>query len=73
MDKKRDLDDNWYMLPMDERKKLMRDRGMIGRQYAGKIKQFISGSQGLDKYEWGVTYCQMTCSNLKDYLRNAFR
>ena len=55
MDKKRDLDDNWYMLPMDERKKLMRDHGMIGRQYAGKIKQFISGSQGLDKYEWGVT------------------
>lgn len=55
MDKKRDLDDNWYMLPMDERKQLMRDHGMIGRQYAGKIKQFISGSQGLDKYEWGVT------------------
>lgn len=55
MDKKRDLDDNWYMLPMDERKRLMRDHGMIGRQYAGKVKQFITGSQGLDEYEWAVT------------------
>lgn len=55
MDKKRDLDDNWYMLPMEERKQLMRDHGMIGRKYAGKIKQYITGSQGLDKYEWAVT------------------
>ncbi|MEY8560765.1 hydrogen peroxide-dependent heme synthase [Jeotgalicoccus halotolerans] len=55
MDKKRDLQDNWYMLPMEERKQLMRDHGMIGRKYAGKIKQYITGSQGLDKYEWAVT------------------
>lgn len=55
MDKKRDGDDNWYMLPMTDRQKLMRDHGMIGRSYAGKIKQYITGSQGLDKYEWGVT------------------
>lgn len=55
MDKKRDGDDNWYMLNMDTRKKLMYDHGMIGRQYAGKIKQIISGSVGFDDYEWGVT------------------
>lgn len=55
MDKKRDGDDNWYMLSMDKRKKLMYDHGMIGRQYAGKIKQIISGSIGFDDYEWGVT------------------
>lgn len=55
MDKKRDLEDNWYMLPMEERRRLMRDHGMIGRKYAGKVKQFITGSQGLDKYEWAVT------------------
>lgn len=55
MDKKRDGDDNWYMLDMDTRKKLMYDHGMIGRQYAGKIKQIISGSVGFDDYEWGVT------------------
>ena len=28
---------------------------MIGRSYAGKIKQIISGSVGFDDYEWGVT------------------
>src|SRR5699024_156247 len=39
MDKKRDGDDNWYMLDMDTRKKLIYDHGMIGRQYAGKIKR----------------------------------
>ena len=55
MDKKRDGDDNCYMLDMDTRKKLMYDHGMIGRQYAGKIKQIISGSVGFDDYEWGVT------------------
>lgn len=55
MDKKRDLDDNWYMLPMERRRELMYEHGMIGRKYAGKIKQYITGSQGLDAYEWGVT------------------
>lgn len=55
MAKKRDGDDNWYMLSMDKRKKLMYDHSMIGRQYAGKIKQIISGSIGFDDYEWGVT------------------
>jgi peroxiredoxin len=55
MNKKRDLQDNWYMLPMEERKTLMRSHGMIGRGYAGKVKQIISGSVGLDDWEWGVT------------------
>ncbi|WP_227394536.1 hydrogen peroxide-dependent heme synthase [Jeotgalibacillus aurantiacus] len=55
MDKKREGDDNWYMLSMEQRKKLMYDHGMIGRQYAGKIKQIISGSVGFDDWEWGVT------------------
>lgn len=55
MDKKRDGDDNWYMLDMDDRKSLMRSHGMIGRGYAGKVKQIISGSVGFDDYEWGVT------------------
>ncbi len=55
MDKKRDGNDNWYMLSMDERKNLMRSHGMIGRGYAGKVKQIITGSVGLDDHEWGVT------------------
>ncbi|MFC5405593.1 hydrogen peroxide-dependent heme synthase [Cohnella soli] len=55
MNKKRDLQDNWYMLPMEERKSLMRSHGMIGRGYAGKVKQIISGSVGFDDWEWSVT------------------
>ncbi|MDA1476745.1 hydrogen peroxide-dependent heme synthase [Bacillus changyiensis] len=55
MDKRRSGNDNWYMLSMEERKKLMRSHGMIGRGYAGKVKQIITGSVGFDDYEWGVT------------------
>ncbi|WEK53408.1 MAG: heme-dependent peroxidase [Candidatus Cohnella colombiensis] len=55
MNKKRELQDNWYMLSMDDRKAMMRSHGMIGRSYAGKVKQIISGSVGLDDWEWGVT------------------
>ncbi|QJC53250.1 heme-dependent peroxidase [Paenibacillus albicereus] len=55
MNKRRDGGDNWYMLGMDERRAMMRSHGMIGRQYAGKVKQIISGSVGFDNWEWGVT------------------
>ncbi|MCP3761522.1 heme-dependent peroxidase [Domibacillus sp. A3M-37] len=55
MDKRRQGEDNWYMLPMKERGSLMRSHGMIGRQYAGLVKQIITGSVGFDDYEWGVT------------------
>ncbi|MBN6884991.1 hydrogen peroxide-dependent heme synthase [Cytobacillus horneckiae] len=55
MDKRRQGNDNWYMLPMEERRELMRSHGMIGRTYAGKVKQIITGSVGFDDYEWGVT------------------
>lgn len=55
MDKRREGIDNWYMLDMDERRSLMRSHGMIGRGYAGKVKQIISGSVGFDDWEWGVT------------------
>lgn len=55
MDKRRQGNDNWYMLPMEERKGLMRSHGMIGRSYAGKVKQIITGSVGFDDHEWGVT------------------
>lgn len=55
MDKRRQGNDNWYMLPMEERANLMRSHGMIGRKYAGIIKQIITGSVGFDDWEWGVT------------------
>ncbi|MEB1807133.1 MAG: heme-dependent peroxidase [Bacillaceae bacterium] len=55
MDKRRQGNDNWYMLPMEDRRNMMRSHGMIGRQYAGKVKQIITGSVGFDDWEWGVT------------------
>ncbi len=55
MDKRREGNDNWYMLSMDERRDMMRSHGMIGRGYAGKVKQIITGSVGFDDWEWGVT------------------
>jgi hydrogen peroxide-dependent heme synthase len=55
MNKRREGGDNWYMLSMDDRKAMMRSHGMIGRQYAGKVKQIITGSVGFDNWEWGVT------------------
>jgi len=55
MDKRRQGNDNWYMLPMEERSRMMRSHGMIGRGYAGKVKQIITGSVGFDDWEWGVT------------------
>lgn len=55
MNKKREGQDNWYMLSMDERREMMKSHGMIGRSYAGKVTQVIAGSVGLDDWEWGVT------------------
>jgi chlorite dismutase len=54
MNKRRSEADNWYMLPMQERQRLMHDHGMIGRRYAGQVNQIISGSIGFDDWEWGV-------------------
>ncbi len=55
MDRKRGEDKNWYMQPMGERQRMMHEHGMVGRRYAGQVKQIISGSIGLDDWEWGVT------------------
>ncbi|SIS62779.1 hydrogen peroxide-dependent heme synthase [Alicyclobacillus vulcanalis] len=55
MNKRRVHPDNWYMLDEEERRKHLIVHGQIGRQYAGKVKQIISGSVGLDDWEWGVT------------------
>ena len=54
MDRKRGEEKNWYQLPMAERQRQMQEHGDIGRRYAGKVKQIISGSIGFDDWEWGV-------------------
>jgi chlorite dismutase len=54
MDRKRDEAKNWYMLPIEERQRQMEEHGMVGRRYAGKVQQIITGSIGFDDWEWGV-------------------
>lgn len=54
MDRKRGEDKNWYTLPMEERQHQMNDHGVVGRRYAGEVKQIITGSIGFDDWEWGV-------------------
>lgn len=55
MNKKREGQDNWFMLPVEQRRDLMRAHGLTGRKYAGKVTQIVTGSTGLDDWEWGVT------------------
>lgn len=55
MNKKREGNDNWFMLSMDERREMMMSHGRIGRSYADRVRQIITGSIGLDDWEWGVT------------------
>ena len=64
--KKRQGEDNWYMLDFDTRKKLMRTHAITGRKFAGRIKQLITGSTGLDDWEWGVTLMAQQLDAIKD-------
>ena len=54
MDRRRGEEKNWYQLPIAERQRQMAEHGEVGRRYAGKVKQIISGSIGFDDWEWGV-------------------
>lgn len=54
MDKRRGEHVNWYTAPMPDRARMMHEHGLIGRRFAGTVKQIISGSIGLDDWEWGV-------------------
>lgn len=55
MSRRREGNDNWYTLEKGARGKLLYEHSLTGRKYAGKVKQFITGSIGFDKWEWGVT------------------
>ncbi len=66
MTKRRGEVNNWYTLDFDRRKDLMMDHGKSGRRFAGRIVQLISGSTGLDDFEWGVTLFGEHPDDLKD-------
>jgi chlorite dismutase len=55
MTKRRGDTANWYATSYDERNEMMREHGASGRKFAGKVTQLITGSTGLDDFEWGVT------------------
>jgi len=54
MDRRRGEHVNWYRESMAERQRMMAEHGLVGRRYAGEVRQVISGSIGFDDWEWGV-------------------
>jgi hydrogen peroxide-dependent heme synthase len=54
MDRKRGEQVNWYTVPFTERPRMMHEHGLIGRRYGDVVKQIITGSIGMDDWEWGV-------------------
>ena len=70
MSKSRDVGRNWFNLPYDERKELMLGHGAVGRQYSGRIVQLITGSTGVDDWEWGVTLFARVPDDLKEVVYN---
>ena len=68
MSKRRGLghdDHNWFTTPFEARERLMKEHGASGRKFAGRIVQLITGSAGLDDYEWGVTLFAHDPADLK--------
>jgi chlorite dismutase len=66
MSKRREESHNWYALPYDERDQLMRQHGKSGREFKGRVLQVVTGSTGLDDWEWGVTLFGAHVDDLKD-------
>ncbi len=66
MNKRRDGGDNWYSLDFAVRRKLMGGHARVGRKYANRISQLITGSTGIDDFEWGVTLMAHQVDALKE-------
>ena len=66
MSKRRSAAYNWYSLDFESRKELMMGHGKVGRTFHGRILQVITGSTGLDDFEWGVTLFGVHPDDLKD-------
>jgi len=66
MSKRRATDHNWYTLDYDERRELMMGHGKVGRTFAGRVLQVVTGSAGLDDFEWGVTLFAVRPDDLKE-------
>jgi len=66
MGKRRNVDQNWFTLPYEDRERLMREHGTSGRKFAGRVTQVVTGSAGFDDFEWGVTLFAQRPDDLKE-------
>jgi chlorite dismutase len=66
MSKRRVPGQNWYTEPYDDRLEMMYEHGKSGRTFAGRIVQLVTGSTGLDDFEWGVTLFGAHLDDIKD-------
>jgi chlorite dismutase len=66
MSKRRNPEYNWFALPFEQREELMQGHGRVGRTFAGRVVQLITGSTGIDDWEWGVTLFAAHPDDLKD-------
>jgi len=66
MSKLRGADGGWYGLPYEERMELMMEHGKSGRNFAGRVLQVVTGSTGVDDFEWGVTLFAQHPDDLKE-------
>jgi len=66
MSRKRGEQDNWYDLPFERRREMMKEHGEHGREFGGRVKQIVASSVGLDDWEWGVTLFSEEPTDLKD-------
>jgi peroxiredoxin len=66
MSKKREGHANWFATPYDDRNEMMMEHGKSGRTFAGRVTQLVTGSTGLDDFEWGVTLFAASPDVIKD-------
>jgi chlorite dismutase len=66
MNKKRKVGENWFLLPKEERDRLMIEHARSGMAFAGKVSQLITVGIGLEDWEWGVTLWAANPGYLKE-------
>ena len=66
MSKRRGDGANCFTMPFEQRKELMYEHGASGRKFKGRILQVITGSTGVDDWEWGVTLFGQNPDDLKE-------